>query len=304
MDDDQKLPAFSRGLSIRATPNRRVVEPWESRLDGRATPNKFMLSNNESGDKNMAYTNNSFCWHGVISSDTAKTTPFYTSVLGWTAQDVDMGGDPTTMFAAADGAPRAHTRAPQMEGEPNHWSSYLRVEDVDASLAVALANGGSLLVPATDIPPGRFSAVRSPSGAAFILFHEADASATDAGDGEGSIHWVELHSTDLPADLAWLKSSFGITTEEMPMPNGPYFLLMSGETSVGGAIPQAHEGAPSMWLPWVLINEVDAAVGRAEKGGGNVVVPLFDVPGVGRLSILADPVGAVFGVIKPAPRGA
>jgi predicted enzyme related to lactoylglutathione lyase len=250
----------------------------------------------------MAYTNNKFCWHGVISSDTAKTTPFYEKVLGWTAQTVDMGGEPTTMFAASDEVARAHTRAPQTKGEPNYWSSYLRVKDVDSCAAAATAKGGNVLVPATDIAPGRFAVVTSPSGAAFNLFHEVDSSATNAGDGEGSIHWVELHSTDVEADLAWLNAIFGITTQSTEMPGvGTYYILLSGKDQVGGCVAQQNGGVPSMWLPWVKLEEVDAAVETAQANGGHVLGPPFDVPGVGRMSILADPVGGVFGVIKPAP---
>jgi len=252
----------------------------------------------------MAYENNRFCWHGVISTDTAKTTPFYADVLGWQVQTMPMDGDEMTFFAASDGVGRAHTRAPQMEGEPSYWSSYFRVEDVDASTKTATDNGGTVLVSPMDIAPGRFATVQSPSGAVFNLFHEADGDRTNPADVDGTIHWVELHSTDLAADLAWLNTCFGLTTEVMDMPQGPYNLLKSGDTMVGGAMTQMHEGAPSMWLPWVRVEDVDGAVDRAGKGGGNVIAPLFDVPGVGRLSILADPAGGVFGVMKPAPREA
>jgi len=248
----------------------------------------------------MAYTNNRFCWRGVISTDTAKTTPFYTEVLGWKAETIPMGDSDATFFQAADGKNCAHTAPPAMDGVPSHWNNYLRVESVDESAKQAEANGGKVLVPATDIPPGRFAVVASPSGATFSLFHEADADATDAGDGEGSIHWTELHSTDLDADLAWLKSTFGYTTEVMEMPEGPYHLLKSGETMAGGAMAQQADGAPSMWLTWVKLAEVDAAVERASQHGGKVIAPAFDVPNIGHMAILADPTGGVFGVITPA----
>jgi predicted enzyme related to lactoylglutathione lyase len=92
------------------------------------------------------------------------------------------------------------------------------VEDVDAGLAAPIENGGSIVVPPTDIPPGRFACVASPSGAVFLLFHEADeASAQDSPAGNGAIHWIELHSTDLTADVGWLSASFGLTSETMEM---------------------------------------------------------------------------------------
>jgi predicted enzyme related to lactoylglutathione lyase len=250
----------------------------------------------------MALTNHRFCWHGIISTDLDQTTPFYAAVLPWTVEVVEMGGDPMTFFQAVDGQGRAHTRPPQVDGEPAYWSSYFRVEDVDAAAAAAVEHGGTLLVPPTDIAPGRFATVLSPSGAAFNLFHEANAADEARPDVDGAVHWNELHSTDLEADLAWLRAAFGLTTEEMAMPNGPYTILKSGEAMVGGAMTQAHEGAPSMWLPWVHTEEVDGAVEAAPGAGGAVVAPTWDVPNVGRMAILADPAGAVFGVIKPAER--
>jgi uncharacterized protein len=248
----------------------------------------------------MAYNNNAFCWHGVVSTDVETAKSFYGDVLGWTAQTMTMGEDEATMFAAPDGVTRAHARLPGMDGEPSHWDNYLRVDDVDASTAASAANGGSVLVPATDIPPGRFSVVTSPSGAAFCLFHEADESATNAPDGEGSIHWVELHSTSLDADLVWLKATFGFEFETMEMPQGAYHVLKSDGEMRGGATAQANEGAPSMWLTWIQLAGVDAAVERASAAGGNVLAPAFDVPEIGRMAILADPTGGVFGVITPA----
>jgi len=251
----------------------------------------------------MAYNNNAFCWHGVVSTNVETAKSFYGDVLGWTAETTTMGDEEATMFAAADGITRAHARLPGMEGEPSHWDNYLRVADVDASTAASTGNGGSVLVPPTTIPAGRFSVVTSPSGAAICLFHEADeATATNAPGGEGSIHWVELHSTDLDADLAWLGATFGFTTETMAMPTGDYFLIKDGDEMRGGAMKQAHEGAPSMWLTWIELAGVDAAVERASAAGGNVLAPAFDVPTVGRMAILADPTGGVFGVITPAPR--
>ena len=248
----------------------------------------------------MAYNTNAFCWHGVVSTDVAKATSFYPDVLGWTAESVPMGDEEAIMFAAQDGIPRAHTREPGMEGEPSHWDNYLRVDDVDASTTAAVAHGGSLLVPGTDIPPGRFSVVTSPSGAAICLFHEADeAGSNNAPGGDGAIHWVELHSTDLDTDLAWLKATFGFEIDEMPMPQGPYHLLMADGQMRGGATSQQHEGAPSMWLTWIQQSSVDSTVERAAAAGGNVIAPPFDVPTVGRMAILQDPAGGVFGVITP-----
>ncbi len=108
----------------------------------------------------MAYVNNKFCWHGIITSDIEKASAFYTDTIGWGTTTMEMGSESVTMVTAGD-IPRAHVMLPPMEGVPNHISSYLRIEDVDAGVEAAVANGGKVVTPPTDIPPGRFSAVAS-----------------------------------------------------------------------------------------------------------------------------------------------
>jgi hypothetical protein len=235
----------------------------------------------------------------MVTSDLAKTVAFFPEVLGWSVTEMEMGGETATMFANK-GTPIAHVRTPQMDGEPTWWNNYLRVEDVDASAAAVTAAGGSVLVPGTDIPPGRFATVTTPSGAAFSLFREASEDAANVPVEEGNIHWVELHSKDLAKDLAFLKGALGIGSSEMAMPQGTYHILDPEGAMRGGALAGQHPDAPSMWLAWVAVDSVDEALGRVERHGGTVVAKAWDMPGVGRLAIGKDPAGVVFGVIVPA----
>lgn len=246
----------------------------------------------------MSYTTHTFCWHGILSPDTAAAETFYTSVLGWTATTIPMGEAEATMMAPPDGIPRVHLSPPE-PGTPAHWDSFLRVEDVDATTAQAVANGGALLVPPMDIAPGRFSVVTSPSGAPLHLFREAGDDSTDHPDGPGSIHWTELHSHDVDKDLAWLTSTFGFTTEILPMPMGDYHVLKTADGLAGGVMKAAMEQAPSMWLTWVKVEDVDTTSTNVRAAGGQIHADAWDVPGVGRMAIAADPTGGVFGIITP-----
>lgn len=248
----------------------------------------------------MAYANNKFCWHGCVSTDVEKAKAFYPEVLGWTAMDVEMGTETATMLVN-NGVPRAHLMAPPMEGVPSHWSNYLRVDDVDARTAACVANGGTLVAPAMDIPPGRFSVVNSPSGATVCLFHERDeAGANNAPRDEGGVTWTELWSKDLAADLAWLKSALGITSSEMEMPTGTYHLLESDGVQINaGAMQSTMDEAPAMWLTWIHVANVDETLERANNNGGGTIMPGMDVPNVGRLAVIRDSTGAVLGVMTP-----
>jgi uncharacterized protein len=72
-----------------------------------------------------------------------------------------------------------------------------------------------------------------------------------------------------------------------------YPMIKVGDTTHGGFGP-AQEGAPPHWLGHVLVDDVDAAVGRVEAAGGTIVSPPLDIPDVGRFSVVADPQGAMF----------
>ena len=247
----------------------------------------------------MSFQTNRFCWAGCISTDTDAAKAFYTEVIGWKTETVPMGDNDATFFKAA-GKQLAHLAAPVADGVPSHWNNYLRVDDVDAAAKTAVANGGKQLVPGTDIPPGRFSVVASPSGATFSLFKEASADSEHHPGGTGSVHWVELHSKDVNADLAWLKSTFGYDTEVMEMPDGPYNILKSDGEPRGGVMASQEEKAPSMWLTWIHVDDVDSTLERTKTHKGGVIAPAFDIPTVGRMAIIKDPTGGVLGVITPA----
>ncbi len=143
--------------------------------------------------------------------------------------------------------------------------------------------------------------MQSPSGAVCCLFHEIDeATAEDAPNDVGGVAWVELNSTDITADIAWLEAALGITYKEMPMPDGgTYYLLESGGESIGaGAMTTPNENVPACWMIWFSVTSVDETLQRAANNGGATVMPPMDMPGVGRLAAISDSTGGVFGIIQ------
>ncbi len=246
----------------------------------------------------MSYANNAFCWNGIITTNIEATAAFFPEVLGWSVVKTEMDGQEMLMFANGD-VPLAHLRGPQMDGEPSWWNNYLRVEDVDASAKAVAAGGGKILVPPTDIVPGRFSTVTTPSGATFTLFRESGDDSANSAVGDGNVHWIDLHSKDIDADLAFLKGVLGFETQTMDMPNGPYHILDPDGAARAGAMKGQHAEAPSMWMTWIQVANVDETLDRVGNHGGEVVGPAWEAPGVGRMAIAKDPAGVVFGVITP-----
>ena len=111
-------------------------------------------------------------WHQLTTRDYQNAIDFYRSVFGWemnVESDIPefrysnavFGGEP--LLGVMDGA----NVLP--EGVPATWTVFLGAEDVDKTLEVVAANGGTVVRPAEDTPYGRLAAVADPTGAAFNL---------------------------------------------------------------------------------------------------------------------------------------
>ena len=70
---------------------------------------------------------------------------------------------------------------------------------------------------------------------------------------------------------------------------------------VAGACPPPMEGMPPHWNVYFQVDDVDATTAQAGELGGKVVAPPFDVAGVGRIAVIADPQGGMFNVLQPPP---
>jgi predicted enzyme related to lactoylglutathione lyase len=87
----------------------------------------------------------------------------------------------------------------------------------------------------------------------------------------------------------------------MPLPNDQtYFLLMAGERACGGVMQAPVAEAPSMWVTWVRVADLDATSGKVEAAGGRLLTEPMVMDGVGRMRVAMDNTGGVFGIITPA----
>ena len=143
--------------------------------------------------------------------------------------------------------------------------------------------------------------VRDPQGAAFALFRAADGDPPDGETAPGQWHWCELHTTDLDAAKAFYVDVLGYTLSAMEG-NDSYFILHQGGQMRAGLMAVQQPDMPSMWLPYVCVDDVDATVTRASKHGGELLSPLMQSDGVGRHGVLRGADGAALGIITPAER--
>ena len=245
----------------------------------------------------MAYKHGTFVWYENITADVDRAVRFYGETIGWTRQDSDMPGMDYTMLAKGEAPQAGVVNPPEGRDAPPNWMSYLSVDDVDGKAKAVAEHGGTVMAEPFDIPNvGRMAVVADPQGAIFALFKGAQ------GDDQGaSMHWNELWTSDAEAAVKFYTEVFGLSTSAMDMPNGKYHLLnVSEDVATGGIMTKPSADIPSMWLPYVEVDDTDATADRIKNNGGKVLGPVLEMEGIGRFAQIADDQGAVIGIIKPA----
>ena len=110
---------------------------------------------------------------------------------------------------------------------------------------------------------------------------------------------VELNTTDLDKAKSFYEGLFTWKLEDMPMPGGVYTMIKVGEGTGGGMMTHPVPGAPSAWLPYVLVDDIAAATAKAKSLGATVMKDVTEVMGAGSFSIILDPTGAALGLWMP-----
>lgn len=121
---------------------------------------------------------------------------------------------------------------------------------------------------------------------------------------DGIFNWIDLATTDPEGAKAFYGTLFGWEAVDQPVDTGGTYTMfrIAGKDVAGGGQmdPQmAAQGAPAYWTSYVKHDDADGIALRAQKAGGVVVAGPFDVMTEGRMAIIQDPTGAIFGVWQP-----
>jgi predicted enzyme related to lactoylglutathione lyase len=108
---------------------------------------------------------------------------------------------------------------------------------------------------------------------------------------------------------AFYEEVFEWEGEAFPTPGdgsgGAYTVFKKGDEQVAGAMtnPQGMESIPPHWALYYEVTDCDASAAKVKELGGQIYFGPEDIPTVGRFATCADPQGAAFSLLQPAPQG-
>ena len=109
---------------------------------------------------------------------------------------------------------------------------------------------------------------------------------------------VELNTQDLGKAKEFYGKLFDWKLEDMPPPM-EYTLIKAEGGTGGGMMKHPMPGAPSFWLAYVGVDDINAATAKAKSLGANFVRDVTEIPTVGWFSIFTDPTGATLALFQP-----
>jgi uncharacterized protein len=112
-------------------------------------------------------------WTDLTVPNAGEVRDFYSKVVGWTANPVDMDGyhDFSMLPPSADQAVAGICHSRGMNADlPAQWLVYIIVDDVDRSAGECVALGGKLVAGPRDMGGGRFCVIQDPAGAVAALY--------------------------------------------------------------------------------------------------------------------------------------
>lgn len=125
---------------------------------------------------------------------------------------------------------------------------------------------------------------------------------------ENRVVHFEIQADDCARASKFYSSVFGWTINKWEGGAFEYYVVMTGEGSVegaihGGLLPRGEAGAPvdgaatNAFVCTIEVADVDSTLSKVKENGGVQVVDTQDIPQVGKMAYCKDTEGNIFGII-------
>jgi uncharacterized protein len=240
-------------------------------------------------------------WLDLATENPTRARAFYGAVFGW-------------KFTEAANAPKAYTLIENAHGKIGglflqarpagartgaRWLALISVRDAAGAARLVRERGGEVLVPPKRVAGrGTHAVFRDPEGAVFGVL------ATEAGDPpddpvfDGDVFWIDLFARDVQREAAFYAALAGYDVEVGEVAGRTRTLLSTNHIARAGVARLPASAEQSAWLPYILVDDVPAALARVRTAGGKVLMePRPDLLD-GNVAVISDPDGGVIGIVN------
>ena len=252
-----------------------------------------------------SYSNGRPSWADLMCHDGDAAKHFYSSLFGWEIVDNPIDEHLVYSMYMHRGLPVCASAVAypgsEQENMPAHWSVYVTVSDLEAATERARAAGGTVISePFQVMDVGRMSMIQDQQGAMLRLWYPLQHVGAGVINEPGALSWFELATTDTDSAQEFYAQVLEVEIGPDPDSPFPYTLVKVDGEPAAGIIQIGDDWGPvpPNWGVYFGVDDVDGTVAKARELGGKVIVEPNDIGDFARFSVLSDPEGAVFSVIK------
>ncbi|MEM8601728.1 MAG: VOC family protein [Bacteroidota bacterium] len=230
---------------------------------------------------------------GVLSADIAvpeheREQAFYAAIL--TTGDAPLWREDLTNNL---GTPiiGLGKRTPDLDAVPLQWMPHIQVADVAASVARAVALGGTEVMHGkTEAGHSQWAVLTDPEGAAFGVIPVVLGEAAAQQERQGCIAGLTLLAPDAEASRDFYQQVVGWTAASQDAEDGSthavrYAMQTGTGTTVADIQHDGDRGGPSGWLLHLPVGDLAASLRRVMESGGAVMEK------AAHHAVVRDPVG-------------
>ena len=238
----------------------------------------------------------------LVTPDLVAAERFYESLFGWSFQNITTEAG---FFgqASLDGQTVAGIlQRPPRPGRRPSWVSFIATPDIDKAEALAVQNGAKpLLRPQSLAELGQGAVLADPQGAVFAMLASSSGDPPDVLADPGQWIWSSLVTTDPQAAATFYGAVFGDAVFPLPDASEARHLILASDGYARGSvnpIPAGWTNGRPRWVSYVRVDDAAATADRVTALGGHVVLPPHLDRHGGRIALVADPGGALFGLLE------
>lgn len=249
------------------------------------------------------YTQGTFSWTDLNTTDQQAAKAFYSGVFGWETEDLPVG-DGVSYTMASIGGKNVAAISPQPQqqrdaGVPPAWNSYITVENADQAAERAAELGATVHAQPFDVmDAGRMAVIQDPQGAWFLIWEARNNIGASLVNAPGALSWNELATPDMDGSAKFYGELFDWQTMPIEGMEMPYMTIQNQDGHGNGGIrPVMPPGTPPHWLVYFGTDDIDATMSSVSELGGTQIVPPTDI-GMGKIAVAQDPQGAYFALFS------
>lgn len=241
-------------------------------------------------------------WHDLLTHDVDQAKRFYAELLGWEyqieqASDFDWKpGEADYPLIIAKGEAHGGFVETGQDNAP-HWLAYIRVEDIDAVTVKAQRLGATIDREPFDVEGvGRSAVIQDLEGAficPYVPTHNFPAPS-------GTFLWDELNVNNIESAKLFYRDLFDWKSHEgnLTQRGKDTTFKCADDTNTAGVIKRRF-GIPNSatWVTYLATDDINTTLKKAKTLGAQVYREGNDRLHNRQIAILADPTGAVFGLL-------